>query len=413
MATKSATARQQAANGEVGSRTHSLPDEKTCRLVLGKMMLIRRFEERAGEMYAKAKIGGFLHLCIGEEATIVGATQALRETDYLMSTYREHGQALARGTHPNAVMAELFGRVDGTSGGRGGSMHLFDAEKRFLGGYGIVGGSLPLSAGVALAAEYQGTDDVVLSMMGDGATNQGTFGETMNLVALWKLPVVFLIINNQFGMGTALHRHSAVTDLSLKSEGYGVPGTRCDGMDVLDVHSVVGEALAKARDDRRPQLVEAVTYRYRGHSMADPEEYRTKEEVEEWRGRDPIAAFSKRLVDEDVLKQKDVEGLDKEAIETVDEAVRFADSSPFPDLDSLYDHVYLYSGDVPGWWTVDERSPEVHRGEREREAGELPHELAEKGAAYASVGDAQERRRRTRHPEHGEDEDGAGELEED
>ena len=207
------------------------------------MLLIRRFEERAGEMYAKAKIGGFLHLCIGEEATVVGATQALRETDYLMSTYREHGQALARGTHPNAVMAELFGRKDGTSGGRGGSMHLFDGERRFLGGYGIVGGTLPLSAGVALAADYQGTEDVILSMMGDGATNQGTFGETMNLAALWKLPVVFLIINNQFGMGTALHRHSAVTDLSRKSEGFGVPGTQCDGMDVLDVHSVVGDAL--------------------------------------------------------------------------------------------------------------------------------------------------------------------------
>jgi pyruvate dehydrogenase E1 component alpha subunit len=416
MATKATTARDESGNGQVESRTHSLPDAKTCRLVLGKMMLIRRFEERAGEMYAKAKIGGFLHLCIGEEATIVGATQALRETDYLMSTYREHGQALARGTHANAVMAELFGRVDGTSGGRGGSMHLFDAERRFLGGYGIVGGSLPLSAGVALAADYRETDDAVLSMMGDGATNQGTFGETMNLAALWKLPVVFLIINNQFGMGTALHRHSAVTDLSRKSEGFGVPGTKCDGMDVLDVHSVIGEALFKARDDRQPQLVEAVTYRYRGHSMADPEEYRTKEEVEEWRKRDPIAAFSKRLTDEAVLKQKDVEALDKEAIETVDEAVKFADNSPFPDLDSLYDHVYVYGGDVPGWWTVDERSPEVHRGEHEREAGELPHQLAEAGAAYANVGDKEARSRRgakdddhdesTEEEDSGEDENG-------
>jgi pyruvate dehydrogenase E1 component alpha subunit len=357
-------------------------------------MLIRRFEERAGEMYAKAKIGGFLHLCIGEEATIVGATQALRETDYLMSTYREHGQALARGTEANAVMAELFGRQDGCSHGRGGSMHLFDWEKRFLGGYGIVGGSLPLSAGVALACDYMETEDVILSMMGDGATNQGTFGETMNFAALWSLPVVFVIINNQFGMGTALHRHSAVTDLSLKSEGFGVPGTRCDGMDLLDVHSVVSDALQHAREDRKPQLVEAVTYRYRGHSMADPEEYRSKEEVEEWRGRDPIEAFAKRLVDEEALSQEEVEALDKEAIETVDEAVRFADESPFPDLDSLYDEVYVFSGDVPGWWTVDERSPEVHRGEREREAGEVPHELAEKGAAYASVGDRQARSRR-------------------
>ena len=393
MATEDATRARTPDKTGIQQARHDLPDKDTCELVLSKMMLIRRFEERAGEMYAKAKIGGFLHLCIGEEATVVGGTQALRETDYLMSTYREHGQALARGTHPNAVMAELFGRVDGCSGGRGGSMHLFDAERRFLGGYGIVGGSLPLSGGVALAADYLGTEDVILSMMGDGATNQGTFGETMNLVALWKLPVVFLIINNQFGMGTALERHSAVTDLSKKAEGFGVPGSRCDGMDVLDVHSVVSDALRKAREDRQPQLVEAVTYRYRGHSMADPEEYREKEEVEEWRRRDPIAAFSKRLVEEKVFTQDELDAFDAAAVARVDESVLFADQSPFPDLDSLYDDVYVYTGGAPGWWTVDERTPEVHRGEHEREAGELPHQLAEQGAAYASVGDAQARRR--------------------
>jgi pyruvate dehydrogenase E1 component alpha subunit len=377
-----------------GEVKHGLPDKETCLTVLEKMLLIRRFEERAGEMYAKAKIGGFLHLCIGEEATIVGATQALRDTDYLMSTYREHGQALARGTHPNAVMAELFGRVDGCSSGRGGSMHLFDWDKRFLGGYGIVGGSLPLSAGVALAADYQGSEDVILSMMGDGATNQGTFGETMNLAALWSLPVVFVIINNQFGMGTALHRHSAVTDLSMKAQGFGVPGTRCDGMDVLDVHDVVTGALKCAREERKPQLVEAVTYRFRGHSMADPEEYRTKDEVEEWRERDPIQAFARRLQDEDVISKEKFEELDQKAIETVDESVRFADESPFPDLDALYDDVYVFDSDVPAWWTVDERSPEVHRGEQEREAGEIPHQLAEAGAAYANVGDREARARR-------------------
>jgi pyruvate dehydrogenase E1 component alpha subunit len=389
----------------MGEVKHDLPDKETCATVLAKMMLIRRFEERAGEMYAKAKIGGFLHLCIGEEATVVGGTQALRDTDYLMSTYREHGQALARGTEPKAVMAELFGRQTGCSKGRGGSMHLFDWDKRFLGGYGIVGGSLPLSAGVALANDYLGNEDVILSMMGDGATNQGTFGETMNLAALWKLPVVFVIINNQFGMGTALHRHSAVTDLSLKSEGFGVPGTRCDGMDVLDVHSVVTEALRCAREERKPQLVEAVTYRYRGHSMADPEEYRTKEEVEEWRQRDPIKAFADRLIDEDVLTQEDVEKFDQEAIETVDEAVKFADESPFPDLDSLYDDIYVFDSDVPAWWTIDERSPHVHRGEHEREAGDVPHKLAEQGAAYAGV----ERRARKRDEDEGAQEDEAGE----
>ena len=380
---------------DVGSH-HPLPDADTCRRVLAKMMLIRRFEERAGEMYAKAKIGGFLHLCIGEEATVVGATQALRETDYLMSTYREHGQAIARGTDPKAVMAELFGRVDGCSKGRGGSMHLFDLERRFLGGYGIVGGNLPLAAGVGLACDYEGTDDAVVCMFGDGATNQGTFGETMNLAALWKLPVVFLVVNNQFGMGTALERHSAVTDLSRKSEGFGVPGTRCDGMDVLDVHAAVSEGLRKAREERQPQLVEAVTYRYRGHSMADPEEYRTKEEVEEWRRRDPIVTFRGRLAEEGVISEEDAEKLDEEAFKRVDEAVEFADQSPFPDLDSLYDDIYVYGEQVRGWYTVDERSPDAHPGEQEREAGEVAHELAEAGAAYANVGDAQARRRQKR-----------------
>jgi pyruvate dehydrogenase E1 component alpha subunit len=368
------------------------------------MMLIRRFEERAGEMYAKAKVGGFLHLCIGEEATIVGATQAMRNEDYLLSTYREHGQALARGTHPNAVMAELFGRVDGCSKGRGGSMHLFDIERRFLGGYGIVGGNLPLATGVALACDYAETDDAVLCMFGDGATNQGTFGESMNMAALWKLPIVFMVINNQFGMGTALERHSAVTDLSKKAEGYGVPGSQCDGMDVLDVHSAVTDALQKTREERKPLLLEAVTYRFRGHSMADPEEYRTKEEVEEWRRRDPIASFRKRLADEKVISEEDAEAIDRDAVHTVDEAVQFADQSPFPDLDSLYDDLYVLGEQVRGWWMVDERSPQPHRGEEERESGRVAHELAEAGAAYAGVGEAQARKRRQHQAEEGEGE---------
>jgi pyruvate dehydrogenase E1 component alpha subunit len=391
-------------DGQPGG-SHSLPDKDTCVTVLEKMMLIRRFEERAGEMYAKAKIGGFLHLCIGEEATVVGATQALRESDYLMSTYREHGQALARGTSPDAVMAELFGRVDGCSGGRGGSMHLFDFERRFLGGYGIVGGNLPLAVGVGLAADYTETEDCILCMFGDGASNQGTFGESMNLAALWSLPVVFMVINNQFGMGTALERHSAVTDLSRKAEGFGVPGTRCDGMDVLDVHACVSEALRKAREDREPQLVEAVTYRFRGHSMADPEEYRTKEQVEEWRKRDPINVFRERLAADGVLSEEDAEKLDAKAMERIDASVEFADNSPFPDLDSLYDDIYVYGEQVRGWYSVDERSPEPHRGERERESGVVAHELAEAGAAYAGVGDAEERARGTKSSEDdGEDE---------
>ncbi len=383
MATEDATRGRGPADRGVEAARHTLPDTATCHTILAKMQLIRRFEERAGEMYAKAKIGGFLHLCIGEEATIVGATQALRDTDFLLSTYREHGQALARGTSPESVMAELFGKVDGCSGGRGGSMHLFDLKRRFLGGYGIVGGNLPLAAGVALASDYRGTDDATLCMFGDGATNQGNFGETMNFAALWKLPVVFMVINNQFGMGTALERHSAVTDLSKKAAGFGVPGSRCDGMDVLDTHAAVTGALEKARTDRAPQLVEAVTYRYRGHSMADPEDYRSKDEVEQWRPHDPLTAFPKRLIEKKVLSEDDVKAMDDEAVKAVDAAVAFADRSPFPDLDSLYDDIYVIGEQVrSAWYSTDTRAPGSHRGEHERDAGDVARELAEAGAAH-------------------------------
>src|SRR5919202_1724581 len=346
---------------------HDLPEPDVAREWLATMILIRRFEERAGEMYAKAKIGGFLHLAIGEEATIVGSVRALRDADYLISTYRSHGHALARGTPPGAVMAELFGRVDGCCRGRGGSMHMFDRDRRFLGGYGIVGGNLPLAAGIAMASDQLGRDEVTLCQFGDGAANQGTFGETLNLAALWHLPVVFMVTNNQFGMGTALERHSAVTDLHRRGEGFGVPGMRCDGMDVLDTYAVICEALKKVREDRQPVLVEAITYRFRGHSMADPEEYRTKEQVAEWRKRDPIATFGKRLVEEDVLTEDDLEELDQEAIAAVDEAVQFADDSPHPEPESLYDDIYVLGGQVRGWYSVDARAAGIHRGEDERD----------------------------------------------
>ena len=345
---------------------HPLPDHDTAREWLATMLLIRRFEERAGEMYAKAKVGGFLHLAIGEEATIVGSCRALRDTDYLISTYRSHGHALARGTEPGRVMAELFGREDGVSRGRGGSMHMFDRERRFMGGYGIVGGNLPLAAGIGLASDYTGTEDVTLCQFGDGATNQGTFGETLNLAALWRLPVVFMVTNNQFGMGTSLERHSAVTDLFKRGEGYGVPGMRCDGMDALDTYHVTTEALRHAREERRPVLVEAITYRFRGHSMADPEEYRTKEQVAEWRQRDPIETFGARLVAEGVISEEEREGMNNTAIETVDAAVEFAENSPFPAPESLYDDVYVLGDQVQGWYSIDERSAGVHRGEDER-----------------------------------------------
>jgi pyruvate dehydrogenase E1 component alpha subunit len=367
----------------------TLPEPDAAREWLATMMLIRRFEERAGEMYAKAKVGGFLHLAIGEEATIVGAARAMRDEDYLISTYRSHGHALVRGTAPNAVMAELFGRVDGCSKGRGGSMHMFDRERRFMGGYGIVGGNLPIASGLAMASDYLGTEEATLCVFGDGAANQGTFGESLNLAALWKLPVVFMVTNNQFGMGTALERHSAVTDLHRRGEGFGVPGMTCDGMDVLDTHRVIGEALRVAREERRPLLIEAITYRFRGHSMADPEEYRTKEQVAEWRKRDPIVLFGDRLVSEGVLGDDDRARLDEEAIAVVDEAVAFADASPPPPPESLYDDIYVLGGQVGGWYSVDERSAGVHRGEDERKfaqdaygggdgrkaTGEVPQEI--------------------------------------
>jgi len=363
-----------------------LPDKDTCRELLYTMLLIRRFEEEAGRQYQRAKAGGFLHLAIGEEATIVGTTSVMGGDDYLIGTYRTHGHAIARGTDPKRVMAELFGRVDGTSGGRGGSMHIFDLERRFMGGYGIVGGNLPLAVGLGLASDYRGEDTVTVCMFGDGASNTGNFGETMNLSALWSLPIVFLVENNLYGMGTSVERHSAVTDLSRKAESLGVPGVRVDGMDVLAVRETVTEHIRIAREDRRPTLVEAFTYRYRGHSAADPEVYRGKEEVEEWRRRDPIEAFTRRLTEAGTLSEDEIVELRERADGQVTEAVEFADASPEPELDSLYDHLYVMGDQVPGWYAVDERSPDTHPGEEERKAGARAKELARRGAAYAEPG---------------------------
>src|SRR3954470_10124666 len=304
---------------------HPLPEPEVATEWLSTMLLIPCLGERAGEMYAKAKVGGFLHLAIGEEATIVGAVRALRDEDYLISTYRSHGHALSRGSSPDRVMAELFGREDGVSRGRGGSMHMFDLERRFMGGYGIVGGNLPLAAGIGLASDYKGTEEVTVCVFGDGAANQGTFGETLNLAALWRLPVVFMVTNNQFGMGTALERHSAQTDLHRRGEGFGVPGMRCAGMDVTDTFHVIREAVRRAREERQPVLVEAVTYRFRGHSMADPEEYRSKEQVAEWRKKDPIEVFARKLEEEGILDEGEAEKMDEAVVKSIDEAVRFAD----------------------------------------------------------------------------------------
>ena len=382
------TAAPDAATDGDGGSPVALPDAELSRELLETMALIRRFEEEAGRQYQKAKAGGFLHLAIGEEATIVGTTSVMRDEDYLIGTYRTHGHAIARGTDPNAVMAELFGREDGCCRGRGGSMHMFDLERRFMGGYGIVGGNLPLAAGLALACDYKGSDDVTVCLFGDGASNTGNFGETMNLAALWSLPVVFIVENNLYGMGTSVERHSAVTDLSRKAEGMGIPGVRVDGMDVLAVRETVTEHLKLARDERKPTLVEAFTYRFRGHSAADPEVYRSKDEVEEWRQKDPVKLFRDRLVGEDVISEDEIEEMRERIEKRVVGAVKFADDSPEPPLETLYDHLYVLGEQVPGWYAVDERTPKPHRGEHERELGAEgeARKLAEAGAAYAGQG---------------------------
>jgi pyruvate dehydrogenase E1 component alpha subunit len=255
-----------------------------------------------------------------------------------------------------------------------------------MGGYGIVGGSLPIAAGIALASDYRSEDSVTVAMFGDGASNTGNFGETMNLAALWKLPVFFLVENNLYGMGTSVERHSAQTDLSKKAEGYGVSGERVDGMDVVAVREGVAEGIRKAREERRPTLLEAFTYRYRGHSAADPEVYREREEVEEWREKDPIETFAKRCIEEGVLGEREVQEVRDKAEQEVLAAVEFADASPEPPLDTLYESLYVLEGE--GWYAVDERSPEPHRGEREEESmPEAARELAEAGAAYAGQPD--------------------------
>jgi pyruvate dehydrogenase E1 component subunit alpha len=359
-----------------------LPDAGTCYELLARMALIRRFEEEAGRQYQRAKAGGFLHLAIGEEATIVGTASVMRDEDYLIGTYRTHGHAIARGTDPRRVMAELFGRVGGTSGGRGGSMHIFDAERRFMGGYGIVGGNLPIATGLALSSDYKGEDAVTVCMFGDGASNTGNFGETMNLAALWGLPVFFLVENNLYGMGTSVERHSAQTDLAKKAEGFGISGERIDGMDVLAVREGVAEGIRLAREERRPTMLEAFTYRYRGHSAADPEVYREREEVEEWRRKDPIEVFGRRCVEAGVLGEREVREVREKAEAAVHEAVELADASPEPALDTLYENLYVL--DSEAWYAVDERSPEPHRGEHEERAmPDAARELAEAGAAYA------------------------------
>lgn len=305
-----------------------------------QMVLIRRLEEKSAELYTEGKIGGFLHLYIGEEAIATGACKALRPTDHLITAYRDHGWAIARGLDPKRVMAELLGKATGVSGGKGGSMHLASAAHRFWGGHAIVGGHLPLAAGIGLAIRYKGEPDAVLCAFGEGSTNIGYFHESINLAAVWKLPVVFLVENNRYGMGTEVSRASAVANIFEKGCAYDIGNAQVNGQEVLEVYQAVAYALEVARAEG-PFLLEAITYRYSGHSMGDPERYRSKAEIEEWRARDPILLFGRWLQAEGVATEDQLAEVRRQVEDELLEAVRFAEESPEPDDAALCEHVYV------------------------------------------------------------------------
>ena len=312
--------------------------------LLHSMLLQRRFEERVGEAYALGKIGGFCHLYIGQEAISTGVMSMLREDDYVVTTYRDHGQAIARGMTPRAVMAELFGRIDGCSRGKGGSMHLFDRNVNFLGGHGIVGGHVPLAAGVGFAIKYRGGDQVIVCFMGESVVNTGAFHEALNMAALWKLPCIFIIENNKYGMGTAVERAAAIKDLSRRADAYeGMAGEHVDGQDVFAVRDAMERALDVARRESKPVLLEIRTYRYMGHSMSDAVSgtYRTKAELDEYLKRDPINLLKARMFDAGDITEDDVAAMEKEIKDVVQDSWDFADASPEPAPETLYEDVLV------------------------------------------------------------------------
>ncbi|MDT5060316.1 MAG: pyruvate dehydrogenase component alpha subunit [Acidobacteriota bacterium] len=315
-------------------------DSETLLKLLNQMILIRRFEEKCAESYSLGKIGGFCHLYIGQEAVAVGSLSALRPDDYVLTSYRDHGQALVKGISPDEVMAELYGKASGCSSGKGGSMHLFDADVNFLGGHAIVGGQIPLATGVAFASKYKGTDQVTLCFFGEAAVNQGAFHESLNLAQLWKLPCIYICENNQYGMGTSLDRAMSSQDVSQKARAYEMASEFVDGMDVLAVREAVERAVERARRDYMPTLIEVRTYRFMGHSMSDPGNYRTRAEIEKHQERDPLKLFTASLKEKGILDDARLAEIEKEVREQVEHAVRFADESPEPDPAELYTHVY-------------------------------------------------------------------------
>jgi pyruvate dehydrogenase E1 component alpha subunit len=337
-------------------RLQGLEPDKLRRMMYD-MLLARRFEEKVAEAYALGKIGGFCHLYIGQEAVAVGAIHAQRPDDYVMTAYREHVHALQCGVTPGAVMAELYGRADGCSKGKGGSMHMFDAEKNYLGGHGIVGGQIPLALGVAWKIKYRQEDRVIQVYCGEAAVNQGAFHESLNMAALWKVPMILIVENNRFGMGTAWERASSLYDIYQKATAYAMPSAVADGMDVLDMYRVTKEAVERARRGEGPTLIEARTYRFVGHSMSDPVSgvYRTKEDVEKEKGNDPIRIYADLLARQNILSQEELEKMDEEVKRVSEEAADFAEKSAEPGVDQLYTEIYA-DEDVNGRLYFDMRS---------------------------------------------------------
>jgi len=316
--------------------------------MLYQMMLIRRFEEKAAEAYTLGKIGGFCHLYIGQEAVAVGSLSAIRPDDYVMTSYRDHGHALVRGTSPDEVMAELYGKAGGCSAGKGGSMHLFDRDANFLGGHGIVGGQIPLATGVAFAAKYKGTGQVSLVFFGEAAVNQGALHESFNMAQLWKLPCIYICENNQYGMGTSLARAMSLQDVSQKARGYDMASEFVDGMDVLAVREATERAVARARNESLPTLIEVRTYRFMGHSMSDPGNYRTRAEIEKYQERDPVKLFSDSLRHKGVLDEVALKELEERVRAEVEHSIKFAEESPEPAPEELFTHVYANPIQVTG-----------------------------------------------------------------
>lgn len=317
-----------------------LPDQELLKLY-EQMVLSREFEESCAEQYTKGNITGFLHLYSGQEAVAVGATAGLHGEDYILSAYREHAQAIVRGAEPRRVMAELFGKSTGLCKGKGGSMHLFAPALNFMGGYAIVGGQFPISVGLAFAAKYRGEDRIAACFFGDGAVNQGTFHESLNWARLWELPVLFICENNFYGIGTEVHRSSALSSIHKRTCGYDIPSEKVDGMDVIAVYKAVKYAAEKVRETSRPYFIEAVTYRFRGHSMADPAKYRSAAEHDVWKARDPIPGFAKRLQEEGIATGGQLEVITAKARAVVQEAVQFAEESPWPEDEEVFNDIYV------------------------------------------------------------------------